>query len=41
MAAAMATFTANDTITKAVSAELNIGEILLVAAWSRWCWSRH
>ena len=26
----MATFTANDTITKAVSAELNIGEILLV-----------
>lgn len=30
MAAAMAAFTANDTITKAVSAELNIGEILLV-----------
>ncbi|UFX48350.1 DMT family transporter [Bradyrhizobium sp. 41S5] len=30
MAAAMASFTANDTITKAVSAELNIGEILLV-----------
>ncbi|QPF82456.1 DMT family transporter [Bradyrhizobium genosp. L] len=30
MAAAMATFTLNDTITKAVSAELNIGEILLV-----------
>ncbi|MCC8944326.1 MULTISPECIES: DMT family transporter [Bradyrhizobium] len=30
MAAAMASFTVNDTITKAVSAELNIGEILLV-----------
>ena len=30
MAAAMASFTANDAITKAVSAELNIGEILLV-----------
>ncbi|MBR0895872.1 DMT family transporter [Bradyrhizobium tropiciagri] len=30
MAAAMASFTANDTITKAVAAELNIGEILLV-----------
>ncbi|MGF6308075.1 drug/metabolite transporter (DMT)-like permease [Bradyrhizobium sp. i1.8.4] len=30
MAAAMASFTANDTITKAVSVELNIGEILLV-----------
>ncbi|MGY3534993.1 drug/metabolite transporter (DMT)-like permease [Bradyrhizobium sp. USDA 4452] len=30
MAAAMASFTVNDTITKAVSAELNIGEVLLV-----------
>ncbi|WLA88279.1 DMT family transporter [Bradyrhizobium elkanii] len=30
MAAAMASFTVNDTITKAVSAELNVGEILLV-----------
>ncbi|MGY3444812.1 drug/metabolite transporter (DMT)-like permease [Bradyrhizobium sp. USDA 4473] len=30
MAAAMASFTVNDTITKAVAAELNIGEILLV-----------
>jgi drug/metabolite transporter (DMT)-like permease len=30
MAAAMASFTLNDTITKAVSSELNIGEILLV-----------
>ncbi|QOZ26619.1 DMT family transporter [Bradyrhizobium sp. CCBAU 51753] len=30
MAAAMASFTVNDTITKAVSVELNIGEILLV-----------
>lgn len=30
MAAAMASFTMNDTITKAVSSELNIGEILVV-----------
>ncbi|WP_244070840.1 DMT family transporter [Bradyrhizobium sp. Ce-3] len=30
MAAAMASFTVNDTITKAVSAEFNIGEVLLV-----------
>ncbi|NEU94912.1 DMT family transporter [Bradyrhizobium uaiense] len=30
MAAAMASFTVNDTITKAVSVDLNIGEILLV-----------
>ena len=30
MAAAMAAFTLNDTITKAVSAELNIGQIILV-----------
>lgn len=30
MAAAMASFTVNDTITKAVSAEMNIGQILLV-----------
>ena len=30
MAAAMASFTMNDTITKAVSSELNIGEILVI-----------
>ena len=30
MAGAMAAFTLNDTITKAVSSELNIGEIIVV-----------